>query len=178
MDDLASAIIGHLKVEDGPSPFCLMYRYAVMNRITQVMCVRAAREKGAIAYEVALCNGCWRFTRNAEVCEYTGKPQSRWQVAVFGNLEAAAAFAMAFINLQPRGRRNEDPVLLTYTREDVEHLFQWKPDGTRDSLGTAFDNDDLSLGGTNDALGQYTISCAADLQTAMLTLMPLSARLY
>ena len=177
MDDLASAVIEQLKIEDGPSPFCLMYRYAYMNRITHAMCVRAVREKGAIAYEVALCNGSWRFARDAEVCEYTGKHQSRWQVALFGNLEAAAAFAMAFMNLQPRGRRDEDPVLLTYTRKDVAHLFQWKPDGTRDSLGEAFDNDGLSLEGAKQ-LGQHTISCAADLQTAMLTLMPLSARLY
>jgi len=177
MEDLASVVLTKLQVDDGPSPFCLMYRYAFMNRFTQAMCVRAVRENGAIAYEVALCNGYWRFEQDAEVDEYTGKSQSRWQVALFGNLEAAAAFAMAFINLQSRGRRDEDPVMFTYTRKDVAHLFQWKPDGTRDSLGEAFDNDTLSLEGAKQ-LGQHTIRCAADLQTAMLTLMPLSARLY
>lgn len=176
-DDLARAIVDQLKVDDGPSPFCLMYRYETMNRITKAMCVRAVRENGAIAYEVALCNTYWRFGDPPGDHEDPSRPHATWMVALFGNLEAAAAFAMAFINLQPRGRRDDDPVMFTYTRKDVAHLFQWKPDGTFDSLGAAFDNDELSLQGVKQ-LGQHTISCTADLQTAMLTLMPLSARGY
>ena len=179
MEDLASVVLSKLQVDDGPSPFCLLYRHAYMNRFTQAMCVRAVREHGAIAYEVGLCNGYWRFGLdvNGDEGSDSGRPHARWQIALFGNLEAAAAFAMAFINLQPRSRRDDDPVMFTYTRKDVEHLFQWKLDGTSDSLGAAFDNDGLSLEGAKQ-LGKHTISCAADLQTAMLTLMPLSARLY
>lgn len=176
-DDLARAIVDQLKVDDGPSPFCLLYRYESMNRITKAMCVRAVRENGAIAYEVAVCSGYWRFDDPPGDHEDPSRPHARWQVALFGNLEAAAAFAMAFINLQPRSNLDDDPAMFTYTRKDVAHLFQWKLDGTSDSLGAAFDNGALELEGVK-TLGKHTVNCAADLRTAMLTLMPLSARLY
>jgi|SaaInlV_125m_DNA_1040241.scaffolds.fasta_scaffold45075_2 hypothetical protein len=182
MEDLASVVLTKLRVDDGPSPFCLLYRYRCINTITNVMCVRAVRKHGATAYEVALCNDGWCFKDGGEGNEWDPdsgpmRPHSRWQIALFENEKVAAAFAMAFVNLQPRSHRDGDTVMFTYTRKDVAHLFQWKPDGTCDSLGPAFTNGDLYLEGAK-TLGKHTISCAADLQAAMLTLMPLSARLY
>ena len=180
MEDLASVVLTKLKVEDGPSPFCLLYRYACMGRFSRVMCIRAVRNNGIPAYEVALCNAYWRFGKTEEedaaAAAASQRPKPRWQIALFENEKVAATFAIAFLELQPRNHRDGDPDMITYASKDVAHLFEYEEDGTA-CLGVRFDNGDLSLYGANQ-LGQYTITCAADLQTAMLTLMPLSSRIH
>jgi len=180
MEDLASVVLTKLQIEDGPSPFCLLYRYACMGRFSRVMCIRAVRNNGVPAYEVALCNAYWRFgtaeEEEAAAAAPLQRPKARWQIALFENEKVAATFAIAFLELQPRNHRDGDPDLITYASKDVAHLFEYEEDGTA-FLGARFDNGDLSLYGGNQ-LGQHTIACAADLQAAMLTLMPLSSRIH
>lgn len=175
MEDLASVIVDKLKVEDGPSPFGLLWRYACMGRFSRVMCIRAVRVNGVPAYEVALCNSYWRFGEREP--DETGPPKHRWQVAMFENEKVAASFAVAFLDLQPRSHRDGYPEMVTYATKDLEHLFERDDDKGAAFLGVRIDNGDLSLYGANQ-LGQYTITCAADLQSAMLTLMPIAVRIH
>ena len=174
MEDLAGIVMDKLKVEDGPSPFTLLYRYACMGRFSRVMSIRAVRVNGVTAYEVALCNGYWRFGAREE--DGTERPKPRWQIAMFDDEKVAATYAVAFLELQPRSHRDCDPEMVTYATKDVEHLFDWDEDGVA-FLGARLDNGDLSLYCKNQ-IGQYTVTCAADLQMAMLTLMPMTARIH
>jgi hypothetical protein len=174
MEDLASVVMDKLKLEDGPSPFSLLWRYASMGRFSRIMSIRAVRVNGVPAYEVALCNSYWRFgDRDPDA---TRPPKHRWQIAMFENEKVAATFAVAFLNLQPRGLNDADPEMITYASKDLEHLFEWDDKGVA-WLGARLDNADLSLYCANQ-LGQHAISCASDLQRAMLTLMPIKARIH
>ena len=83
---------------------------------------------------------------------------------------------MSFLDLQPCSHRDGYPEVITYASKDLEHLFEWSDDGVA-YLNARLDNGDLSLYSANQ-LGQYGITCVADLQTAMLTPMPLTARIH
>lgn len=174
MEDLAGIVMDKLKVSDGPSPFSLLWRYACMGRFSRIMSIRSVRINGVSAYEVALCNSYWRFGNREP--DPTVPPKHRWQIAMFENEKVAATFAVGFLDLQPRNQHDADPEMITYATKDLEHLFEWG-DGGVAFLGARLDNADLSLYCANQ-LGQHTIRCTADLQMAMLTLMPLTARLH
>jgi hypothetical protein len=172
MEDLASVVLNKLQVSDGPGPLMLLYRYASMGRHTRMMAIRAMRVNGATGYEVSICNVYWHFAGQAE----GQPPRPRWQVLLFGDERVAATFAVSFIDLQPRSNRDGCPDMITYAAKDLEHLFEWSDDGVA-YLNARLDNGDLSLYSANQ-FGQYGITCVADLQTAMLTLMPLTARIH
>ena len=172
MEDLASVVLNKLQVSDGPGPLMMLYRYASMGRHTRLMAIRAMRVNGATGYEVSICNAYWHFAGQAE----GQPPRPRWQVLLFGDEKVAATFAVAFLDLQPRSHRDGYPEVITYASKDLEHLFEWNDDGVA-YLNARLDNGDLSLYSANQ-LGQYGITCVADLQTAMLTLMPLTARIH
>ena len=175
MEDLASVVMDKLQVEDGPSPFSLLWRYACMGRYSRLMSIRAVRVNSVTAYEVALCNSYWRFGNRVE--DGPGPPKHRWQIATFENEKAAATFAVGFLDLQPRSHRDAEPEMITYATKDLEHLFEWDDDKGVAFLGARLDNSDLSLYGANQ-LGQHTISCVTDLHAAMLTLMPMTVRIH
>tara|TARA_B100000214_G_scaffold359459_1_gene320923 strand:+ start:217 stop:699 length:483 start_codon:yes stop_codon:yes gene_type:complete len=156
MEDLAAAIIEHLKLDDGPGPFALTYTHRNQNsgRTTRWLVLTAARVNSRTVYEVCIAE--------AEVYH------PHWHVITYADVRAAATFAIGFLE-KPEITSNAETNLQRRMHHvlDMRRLnhYKWKASETTRHLDDCFEF---------ATFGSFVIMSKYDLQAAMLTLMPIS----
>ena len=150
-DDLARAIVDQLKVDDGSGPFALTHKN--LNRHTarydEWMALMGERVNGQVVYKVNVMNRGMGF----------------WHQVVYADPKAAAAFALAWLDAPAV---TGDPNRRRYYRVDLCEVFRGNWAACRGACTHSFDDC------FNTKYGTFEVTCAADLQTAMLTLVPVS----
>ena len=153
MEDLASAIIDQLKVNDGPGPFALTHKN--LNRHTarydEWMALMGERVNGQVVYKVNVMNRGMGF----------------WHQVVYADPKAAAAFALAGLDAP---HVTGDPDRRRYYRVDLREVFRGNWAACRGACTHSFDDC------FNTKYGTFEVTSVADLQAAMLTLVPVAYR--
>ena len=150
-DDLARAIVDQLKVDDGPGPFALTHKH--LNRHTgrydEWMALMSERVNGRVVYQVNVASREMVF----------------WHRVVYADPKAAAAFALAWLDAP---HVTGDPDRKRYYRVELREVYRGNWAACQGGITQSFDEC------FNSKYGTFEVQCAADLQAAMLALVPVS----
>ena len=164
MDDLAGLVLEKLQVNDGTSPYALMYMEEYGYR---VLIAKVARVDGVVLYEYAyvdLHNGpAWHARQNNE--------QPAWEFVAFSDRDAAVYFGLAFLNKDYLST-GEGYAMQTMRVEDVEAMFERNDMGAL--VPAKYQNGFRNTLLRSSCIGERKVLNEATLKAGLASLLPVS----